>query len=100
VSETTPPTRTAETMDRVLAALRRVGRSLDDVARRASRRRVTLRGRDGTLWVRLPLVVAALIVLLVAVWWLPLVILAAIALFALGGQLSVDRIVGDDAAPR
>jgi hypothetical protein len=97
VRGTTPsPSRLETTRDRLVGAVRRLGLRLEDLVRRARFRRVTLRGRDGTVWVRLPLLLAALVVTIAAVWWLPLVVLAAIALFALGGQLTIDRLVTDD----
>ena len=82
--------------DRFTAALHRVGAGLDELVRRGNRRRVTLRDREGTVWLRLPLTLAAILVIVTAVSWaFFVVVLLAILLFALGFQLSIERQIDD-----
>ncbi|MBA2666838.1 MAG: DUF4342 domain-containing protein [Trueperaceae bacterium] len=73
----------------------RLGASLEDLVRRGNRRSVTLRGRTGTTWLRLPLTLAVVLVVVASVAWLPLVIVATILLFALRAEIAVDRRVVD-----
>ena len=82
--------------DEFTAALRRFGAGVGEVVRRGNRRRVTLRDREGTVWLRLPLTLAAILVILAVVSWaFFIVVLLAIVLFALGFQVSIERQVDD-----
>ena len=95
-----------------------LARTLGDVitrlVRQGNRRRVTLRSRDGEVWVRMPLTLAALLALLLLPYWPLLVVLIVIG-FAVGAQVAVERqpdapssdapgrgdgTAGDGAAPR
>jgi hypothetical protein len=101
-TDTTTPASTPATAgawDRLVAALRRIGDSLAELIRRGNRRRVTLRGRDGTVWLRLPLTLAAVLALIALTSWLAVTALVVVALFALGVQLSVERQADPRAAP-
>jgi hypothetical protein len=82
--------------DRFTAALHRFGASVSELVRRGNRRRVTLRDRQGTVWLRLPLSLAAVLLIVAVVSWaFFVVVLLAIVLFALGFQLSIDRQIDD-----
>jgi hypothetical protein len=81
----------AGTWERLNAALQRLVDVLTDLVRRGNRRRLTLRGRSGDLWLRLPLTLAAVLVLIALVQWPFATVLLAIVAFAFGAQLSVDR---------
>jgi hypothetical protein len=86
-----PETSDTAPVDRLTPVLRRLGRVLGDLIRRGNRRRVTVHGRDGTVWLRLPLTLAAVAGFVAFVAWPAVVILALVALFVLGVQASVDR---------
>ena len=58
--------------------------------RQGNRRRVTLTDRHGEVWVRLPLTLAVLVTLLLLPAW-PVLVVLAVAGFAVGAQLSVER---------
>jgi hypothetical protein len=60
------------------------------LVRQGNRRRVTLRSREGEVWVRMPLTLTLLVVLLLTPAWPLLVVLVAVG-FAVGAQLSVER---------
>ena len=64
--------------------------ALTRLVRQGNRRRVTLRSRDGEVWVRMPLTLAALLALLLLPYWPLLVVLIVIG-FAVGAQLAVER---------
>jgi hypothetical protein len=83
------------TRDRFSAAVRRLGEGLEDLLRRGNRRRLSVRGRDGTVWLRLPLTVAAVVAIVLAATWFFGTVLLIVVLFALGFQVSVDRHVDD-----
>ena len=97
-SATEPPRR-----DRFLAEAERLLRAAWDVAvrlvRQGNRRRATLRSREGEVWVRMPLTLAVLVTALLLPAWPLLVVLIAVA-FAVGAQLSVERLTADPGAPR
>ncbi len=80
--------------DRFLDDLQRLLRAVWDGAarliRQGNRRRVTLRSREGEVWVRMPLTLALLLVVLLTPAWPLLVVLVAVG-FAVGAQLSVER---------
>jgi len=80
--------------DRFLDDLQRLLRTGWDGAvrlvRQGNRRRVTLRSREGEVWVRMPLPLALLVVMLLTPAWPLLVVLVAVG-FAVGAQLSVER---------
>ena len=80
--------------DRLLDDLQRLLRAGWDGAvrlvRQGNRRRVTLRSREGEVWVRMPLTLTLLLVVLLMPAWPLLVVLVAVG-FAVGAQLSVER---------
>jgi hypothetical protein len=80
--------------DRFLDDLQRLLRAGWDGAarlvRQGNRRRVTLRSREGEVWVRMPLTLTLLVVVLLTPAWPLLVVLVAVG-FAVGAQLSVER---------
>ena len=95
-----------------------LARNLADVltrlVRQGNRRRVTLRSREGEVWVRMPLTLAALLALLLLPYW-PLLVVLIVVGFAVGAQVAVERqphepmddmpgrgdgTAGDGAAPR
>jgi hypothetical protein len=84
------PTPTTPTRDRIDAALRRLGATLERLFAHMQRRRVTLRDRNGSVWARMPMTLAVILLVLAVVYWLPIVVLLMIVGFALGAQLSVD----------
>jgi hypothetical protein len=97
MNDTTDTTRTVGAS--VAHSLRRAAQWLADgtvnLIRHGNRRRITLRGRNGDVWLRLPLTLAALLVLVATINWLALLVLVLVVVFAAGAQVSVER-VGDD----
>ena len=71
-----------------------LARTLGDVitrlVRQGNRRRVTLRSREGEVWVRMPLTLAALLALLLLPYW-PLLVVLIVVGFAVGAQVAVER---------
>ncbi len=70
--------------------LRDLWDTLTKLVRQGNRRRVTLRNREGEVWVRMPLTLAALLALLLLPYWPLLVVLIVIG-FAVGAQLAIER---------
>ncbi len=81
--------------ERFLDDLQRLLRAGWDAAarlvRQGNRRRVTLRSREGEVWVRMPLTLTLLLVVLLTPAWPLLLVLVAVG-FAVGAQLSVERL--------
>ncbi|TVR89415.1 MAG: DUF4342 domain-containing protein [Trueperaceae bacterium] len=71
------------------------------LVRQGNRRRVTLRSREGEVWVRMPLTLTLLVVVLLTPAWPLLLVLVAVG-FAVGAQLSVERLAqaSGEAGPR
>ena len=82
------------TRDRFTSELQRLLRAGWDAAvrlvRQGNRRRVTLRSREGDVWVRMPLTLTLLVVLLLTPAW-PLLAMLVVLGFAVKAQLSVER---------
>lgn len=64
--------------------------TLATLVRQGNRRRVTLRSRDGEVWVRMPLTLVALLALLLLPSW-PLLVVVIVVGFAVGAQVAVER---------
>lgn len=97
--DTTPTATGRDTARRAAASVRRGAEWIADAVvrllRQGNRRRLTLRGKGGEVWLRLPLTLAALIVLVAAVNWLGVVVLLVVVAFAVGAQVSVERLTND-----
>ncbi|QRN80116.1 MAG: DUF4342 domain-containing protein [Nocardiopsis sp. BM-2018] len=87
--------------DRLLEEAERVLRAGWDAAarlvRQGNRRRATLTSREGEVWVRMPLTLAVLVTVLLLPAWPLLVVLVAVG-FAVGAQLSVERLADEPGA--
>jgi len=88
---TAEPRRDTGTRERLQALLNSAWRHGERLVRQGNRRRLTLRNRDGEVWVRLPLTLAAIVTLLLVPYW-PLLVLLIVIGFAAGAQLSVERL--------
>lgn len=80
--------------ERFLAELQQLFQTAWDatlrLVRQGNRRRLTLRSRNGEVWVRMPLTLAVLLAIVVIPSW-PLLLALIVIGFAVGAQLSLDR---------
>ena len=87
--------------ERFVAEAERVLRAAWDagveLVRQGNRRRATLRSRAGEVWVRMPLTLALLVTVLLLPAW-PLLVVLIVVGFAVGAQLSVERLTDDPGA--
>ncbi len=90
-----PSPERANGRERFLADLQRSFQAAWDavlrLVRQGNRRRLTLRSRSGEVWVRLPLTLAVLLAIVMIPYW-PLLVVLIVLGFAVGAQLSVERL--------
>ena len=94
-TRSTPPAAERTAHEPFLDALRRflsvAWEAVQELVRQGNRRRVTLRSRDGAVMGRAPLTIAVLVLLVAIPAW-PLLLVLVVVGFAVGAQLSVERL--------
>lgn len=100
-TRSTPPSADRATHEPFLDAFRRflstAWEAVQELVRQGNRRRVTVRSRDGSVMGRAPLTIAVLVLLIAIPVW-PLLLVLVVVGFAVGAQLSVERLDEDAGA--